>query len=117
MSTQIYWLLEVAINPGKLEAFRSVANDLIAATEKEPGTLGYQWNLNEDETVCHIYERYQDSAAMLVHVQSFGKYAARFMQACRPTRFDFYGNPSEEAKAALTDLHPTFFKPLGGFNR
>ena len=117
MSNQIYWLLEVAIKPEKLDAIRSVALDLIAKTESEPGTLAYQWNLSEDETVCHIYERYQNADAVLTHVQSFGTFAARFMEASNPTRFHVYGPVNDAVKEALADLQPVYFSDLGGFSR
>jgi quinol monooxygenase YgiN len=117
MSEQIYWLLEVAIHPGKLEDFRTVANDLIAKTESEPGTLGYEWNLSEDHTTCHIYERYWNAEALLTHVQSFGAFATRFMAACHPTRFHVYGPANDAVKAALADLNPVYFSDLGGFSR
>jgi quinol monooxygenase YgiN len=117
MSNQVYWLLEAAILPGKLDDFRAVARDLIAATEPEPGTFDYEYNLNADNTVCHIFERYRDSEAMIEHVHGFHAFAGRFMQACRPTAFHVYGTPSDEAKAMLADLHPAYFKALGGFSR
>jgi quinol monooxygenase YgiN len=117
MSENISWILQVAIHPGKLEDFRSVAKDLVAKTESESGTLDYEWNLSEDQTVCHIFERYRDSEALLTHVQSFGNFAQRFMEACHPTRFHVYGKPSEAAKAALADLNPVYSAPIGGFSR
>ncbi len=117
MSDQIYWILQVAVHPGKLEDFKSVANELIAKTQLEAGTLGYEWNLSEDETVCHIYERYKDAAALLAHVQSFGAFAKRFMEACHPTHFYVYGTPTDAVEEALADLHPIYFTPLGGFSR
>jgi quinol monooxygenase YgiN len=117
MSAQIYWILQVAIHPGKLDDFRAVANDLIAKTKLEPGTLGYEWALSGDGTVGHIYERYQNSEALVTHVRGFGAFAERFMQACHPTRFHVYGTLNEEAKAALADFGPVYFSPLGGFNR
>jgi quinol monooxygenase YgiN len=117
MSNEISWLLEVTILPGQLENFQAVALDLIAVTTPEKGTLAYEWNLSEDGKTCDIYERYADSDAMIAHVKSFGNFAARFMQACRPTRFHVYGSPSEAAQAALDDLQPVYFKYLGGFCR
>ena len=117
MSTHISWLLEVAILPGQLENFKAVARDLIAVTEKEKGTLAYEWNLSADETSCDIYERYYDSEAMITHVNSFGNFAERFLKACRPTSFHVYGAPNEAAKAQLNDLHPLYFTHLDGFNR
>jgi len=117
MSEQISWLLEVAIHPGKLDAFRAVAADLIAATEKEPGTLSYEWSLNADQTACHIFERYRNTEALLAHMNTFGPHAERFFAAAQPERFHVYGAPSDAVKAALADLHPVYCASIGGFNR
>jgi quinol monooxygenase YgiN len=117
MSEEISWMLEVAIHPGKLDAFRAVAADLIAATEKEPNTLSYEWSLSEDQSACHIFERYRNSEAILAHLGTFGPHAERFLAACHPTRFHVYGAPSDAVKAALADLGPVYCTPIGGFNR
>jgi len=117
MSTQISWLLVVAIQPGQLDLFRAVARDLIASTQNESGTLAYEWNLSEDNSVCQIYERYRDSTAMITHVTNFGKFAERFIAACRPVRFDVYGPISAEAKALIKDFGPVYYSHLGGFSR
>ena len=117
MSDTISWILEVAIHPGKLDDFRSVAADLIAATRNESGTLAYEYHLSKDAAVCHIYERYQDAEAVLTHLKSFGAFARRFMESCHPTLFYVYGTPTEELKAALADLNPIYFSLLGGFTR
>lgn len=117
MSATISWVLQVAIQPGKLEAFRAVANDLIAKTKSEEGTLDYEWNLSDDQTVCHIFERYRNDDAVIAHVQSFGQFAQRFMEACHPTHFHVYGTPTPAVKAAIADLQPVYFTPLGGFSR
>jgi quinol monooxygenase YgiN len=117
MSNEIYWLLEVTILPGKLDDFKAVARDLIAATTPEPGTRSYEWAFNESNTVCHIFERYADSDALVKHVASFGNYAARFLAACKVTRFDVYGVPTPAAREALADIQPTYYTVFGGFNR
>ncbi len=117
MSKPIRWVLVVEILPAQLNNFRLVVNDLVAASQEEPGTLGYEWYLSEDDTVCHIYERFADSPAVLAHGATFSKYAERFLQACRPVRFEVYGNPSTEARAAIADLKPTYFLHLAGFTR
>ncbi len=117
MSNSISWLLEVEILPGKLDDFRAVARDLIAATDSESGTLDYEYHLSPDSKVAHVFERYADSAALLKHVASFANFAPRFMASCRPVHFSIYGNPSPEAKAALADLGPVYFSQLGGFSR
>lgn len=44
----------------------------------------------------HIYERYQDSAAALTHVQRFVEnFAPRFLSLCTPTCMSRYGEPRE----------------------
>ncbi len=117
MSAIISWVLEVEILPGKLDDFRAVAGELTESTRKEPGALIYEWFLSADGTACHIYERYQDSAALITHVSGFGPFAERFMASCRPTRFTVYGEPSDEAKATIADLGPVYLKQIAGFNR
>jgi quinol monooxygenase YgiN len=117
MSAEIYWLLEVTILPGKLDAFKTVAQELIAVTTPEPGTRSYEWAFNETNTVCHIFERYADSDALVQHVGSFHHYAERFLQACKVTRFDVYGTPNAAASAVLAGLNPAYYTVFGGFNR
>jgi len=117
MTYEIRFMLVVAIQPGQLDNFRLVAHDLIAATQAEEGTLSYEYYLIEDNTVCHIYERYVNSAALQTHIQSFGTFAERFLQACQPVRLDVYGYPSEEARAMLADFKPTYYAHLAGFSR
>jgi len=117
MSKPIRWVLAVEITPAQLDNFRLVVKDLVAFTHEEPGTLGYEFYLSEDNAVCHIYERFADSAAILAHGATFAKYAERFLAACKPVRFEVYGNPSAEARAAIGDLKPIYFPYLAGFTR
>jgi quinol monooxygenase YgiN len=117
MPDTISWIIEAGIRPGKLDDFRTVAKDLIASAESEPGTLSYEWNLSHEGTACHIFERYENSAAVLAHSKSFGAFAHRFLEACDVVHFYIYGTPTDEVKAGLADLGPIYFKPIGGFNR
>ena len=111
--SEIFWIYEVAITPGKLDDFISVAHDLMATMEQEPGTLEYRYSLNADRTVCHIYERYRDSEGLLAHAENFGRaYSERFMQACAPSRFSVYGIPRDDAKALLGQYGAAFFSNI-----
>jgi len=117
MSDQISWVIEVEILPGKLEAFRAIAQELIANAKTEPETIDYEWHLSPDQKTCHIFERYASSEALVKHGQGFGAYAERFFGSCKPTRLSVYGEASAEAKAAIAELHPVYFSTLGGFSR
>lgn len=119
MSDHIFWLLELAIKPGELDNLKTLMNEMVAATQaNEPNTINYEWFISEDNKSCHIYERYTDSAAVMTHLGTFGqKFAERFLAALEPTRLMVYGNPSDEAIKALSELGGVFMTPSAGFAR
>jgi len=116
---EIYWVLELTINPDRFEDLKTLMGDMVAATQKnEPGTLNYEWAISDDQQVCHVYERYQDSAAVMTHLESFGaNFAARLMEAVKPARLVVYGTPSAQVKDGLAGLGPVYMAPVGGFRR
>jgi hypothetical protein len=68
--------------------------------------------------VCHVHERYADSAAALVHLGNFGaKFAERFLQCFEPTDLYVYGEPSDEVRATLDGFGATYLETFGGFIR
>jgi quinol monooxygenase YgiN len=119
MSTEVSWSLELNIQPGREADFQALAEEMAAATEaNEPGTLSYEWSTDEDGTVCHIYERYADSEAVMAHLASFGEnYMERFLDILQPARFVVYGSPSQEVKDGLAPFNPVYMQSVGGFTR
>lgn len=119
MGSGVSWLLDLDVTAGREAEFKALMTEMVAATQaKEPGTINYEWSTTADGTRCQIYERYVDSAAVLVHLASFGQhYAARFMTVVTPTRLVVHGSPSEEAKAALAALGPVYMQRAAGFSR
>jgi quinol monooxygenase YgiN len=115
---EVFWRLEVEIIPGKLEEFQSVMREQIASAEQETGTLDYEWYFNADDTVCHTYERYRDSDAIVTHASTFGeKFAERVLLTCRPTGLDVYGAPNAAARTLLDAYNPTYYPKREGFHR
>lgn len=118
MNENVYWLLELAVQRGQLAEFRQLMCDMVEAASGEPDTLNYEWNISADGVDCHIYVRYQNSAAVMTHMRSFGsRFSARFLNLARITRIVVYGVPDREVKAALAPYGPIYFEPLGGFKR
>ena len=119
MSSHVYWILELEINPGREDDFRTLMAEMVSATQgNEPGTLNYEWTTSADGRVCHIYERYADSAAVMTHLAAFAeRFAGRFMEVLTPSRFVVYGTPSAGVKEALADFDPTYMEPVAGFSR
>jgi quinol monooxygenase YgiN len=119
MATDVSWMLELNVQHGREEEFAALMEEMVSATQdNEAGTLDYQWSTSADGTACHIFERYGDSTAVLVHLATFGeRFAGRFMEILAPVRFVVYGSPSQEVKDALAAFNPTFMEPAGGFSR
>lgn len=119
MTSNVYWMLALTVNEDKLDDLRTLMDDMCSATEaNEPDTLFYEWSLNADETVCHIYERFADSDAAMVHLGNFGAhFAERFMSCLTPTGFTVYGQPNQTVKDALAPFGPTYMPQAAGFAR
>jgi len=119
MSSHVSWMLVLDLQPGREAEFRALMNDMVTATRAdEPGTLDYEWSLSADRRRCHTFERYADSAAVMVHLGNFGsKYAERFMGLLTPVGFTIYGAPDAAVKDALAGFQPTYMEAVGGFSR
>jgi quinol monooxygenase YgiN len=119
MASAVWWLFEITLQQGAVEEFESLAKEMVAANEAgEPGTLNYQIFITGDGTRVHFRERFVDSAAVMAHVDRFGEnFAARVLELATVTRFEIYGDPSEEVKELLAPFNPTYLSLVAGFTR
>ncbi len=119
MGGHVYWILELSIRDGQMDAFKSLMEEMVTATKAdEPGALNYEWSLDEEGSSCHIYERYDSSASTMVHLGNFvTKFADRFMVCVQPTKFTIYGSPDEAVKKALGPFGGRYMDDFGGFHR
>lgn len=118
MSNVVSWNLQLAVREGRLEDFRSLMNEMVESTRAEDGAHAYEWFISEDGTACHIYERYADSAAAMVHLATFGsRFADRFLSCVEPTGFSVYGDPSGEVRGVLDGFGAGYLEWFGGFTR
>lgn len=99
MSSVVSWNLRVSINEGQLETFRTLMQEMVSASEAEPGTVGYEWFLSEDASSCHINERYTDSDAVMAHLGNFGaNFAERFLGCVTPTSMMCTAKPQRRSE-------------------
>ncbi|HTF87359.1 MAG TPA: antibiotic biosynthesis monooxygenase [Planctomycetota bacterium] len=118
MNDSIYWLLEVSIQPRQLEEFRSLMKAMVESAKGETDTLSYDWTLSEDSRTCHLFERYADSGAVMIHARTFqAKFASKFLDLAQPQSMVVHGKPSPQVKDVLAVFNPTYMSPLGGFHR
>ncbi len=119
MSDEVFWVFEITLKPGAVDAFTALAKEMVDANAAgEPDTLGYEVFLTADGTRVHFCERFADSAAVMAHVARFGQnFAARVLELATVTGFEIYGDPSAEVKATLADFKPTYLTQVAGFTR
>ena len=102
MSDVASWVVDVSIKSGQLENFKALVKELVQSTRTEPNTLAYEWFLSEDNSACHIYELYADSAATMAHPGTFGeKFAERLIGTVDIKSFTVYVAPRDEVKGVL----------------
>jgi hypothetical protein len=84
----------------------------------EPDTINYQFYLNKDETKCIVNEIYMNSEAALAHFTGFASQTIlpKIFKVSRISRFDVYGNSSEELQKVLTGLGPQSYNLFVGFS-
>lgn len=118
MTENVILAVEFAVIPARFEDFKSLMAAMIDATQNEFGTLNYEWAISDDRQICHVYERFQDSAAVMTHLERFNaNFAARFSETVKLARFVVYGTPSPQVKDALAGANPVYMAPFGGFKR
>ena len=86
----------------------------------EPDTINYQFYLNEDdETKCIVYETYSDSEAVFAHMNGVASQTIlpQIFNVCMISKFEVYGNPSEELQKVLTSFSPQTYYLFAGFSR
>ena len=115
-SEQVYWVFTVTVD--QMDKFTPLIPKLVAATEKEPGALQFEFNIGHDQKTVDIFERYTDSKAALIHqTESFGPFSKQFFAVAKLTRWVIYGTPSDEFKKANVDFQPIYMTAFDGFVR
>jgi hypothetical protein len=97
-----------------LAEFKRVASELLGITANEPGTLQYDWFMNEDETQCVVRETYASSDAVLAHIGNVGELLGTIIQLGGGLELEVFGNPSDELREAAEALKPVVYTQLQG---
>jgi quinol monooxygenase YgiN len=119
MSDNVFWILEANINADQFDNLKALMSEMVDGTmREEPGALNYEWFIADDGKSLHLYERYADSEAVMVHRGNFGqKYAQRFFAYLTVTKMTMYGNPSDQVREGFARFAPTYMNLSAGFAR
>jgi quinol monooxygenase YgiN len=103
--------VDLTINQGKLDAFQAIAQAMILASRKEPGTLGYDWYLSPDRSRCRLIETYADENAVQAHINgpAVQELVPKLIETSSITRFEVYGYPGPKPAEILANLGAEIF--------
>ena len=72
---QVYWVFTVTVD--QMDKFTPLIPKLVAATEKEPGALQFEYNIGDDQKTVDFFERYTDSKAALSTKRKASRHSRR----------------------------------------
>lgn len=110
-------LFSLAVKPTEFAEFKALIATIVAATKAEPGTLVYEYSVNEDNSTVHILERYNVDAVVSHVDTTFAPFGQRFLEMCTVTSLVVYGTPDAEIRKRLDPFGAVYMTPFDGFSR
>jgi quinol monooxygenase YgiN len=76
-----------------VDRFREMADAMVTVSREEPGTVVYDWYLDEDGRAGTLYEAYASHEALQTHSRGrvFTELAPKYLDAMRVVGVDVYG--------------------------
>ena len=94
-------LAHFTVHAGKEAEFRALAEECFArVVTNEPGTVGYEWFLSDDDRECLTIDVYADADALRAHMANAGPVMARIIPIV-DSRTAIYGAVPDEVRARL----------------
>src|SRR4051812_29415050 len=101
----VYFIVDLAIDDGKLEEFQTIAGSMAAGTHEEAGAQAYEFYLDAAQRHCRLIEIYSDSNAALAHCKGrvVQQLLPQLLSVSSLTGFSVYGDLDAETAGVLTE--------------
>lgn len=111
--------VDLTTKDGKRDAFESIAQAMVAGSQNEPGTLGYEWFLSADGKRYRLIETYTDAAAALAHFTGpvVQELVPKLLGTANIAGFEVYGEPGPKLGEMLTGFGAEIFEFQRGLDR
>jgi quinol monooxygenase YgiN len=118
-SETVHFVVSLAIHEGKLAAFEETAKAMIAGSQKEPGTVGYEWYLSSDRKSCRLLETYANAEAALAHCTGpvVTNLVPKLLESASVSGFEVFGDAGPQVTAMLAGFGAAFFAFSHGLAR
>ena len=115
----VHFVVNLSISKGKFDAFESIARTMTAGSQKEPGTLGYDWYFSADRQHCRLLETYADADSVLSHLTGpvVQDLVPELLGTASLSSFEVYGDPGPKAMQMLAGFGAQIFKPWHRLSR
>jgi quinol monooxygenase YgiN len=119
MSKQVLLNVGLTIHEGKLDALQAIAREMVEASRKEPGTLGYEWYLSSDGKRYQLIETYADANALVAHLTgpAVKQGVPKILTMASVSGFRAYGEPGPKAREILAGFGAEIFSYSLGLER
>ena len=117
--SKVRFTVDLTIHEGKLDACEAIVRAMIAASQKEPGTLGYDWYLSGDRKRCRLLETYADADAAFAHLTgpAVTEFVPKVLTVASVAGFEIYGDPGAKSAAILAGFGAETFSLWHAFSR
>jgi quinol monooxygenase YgiN len=107
------------VNEGQSAAFHEIATWMTEASNKEPGTLGYEWFADLDGKHFRLVETYSDAAAVEAHFAgpAVQELVPKIVTVSQVGTFEFYGDPGPIVVEIAKGMGAVFFAYKFGLDR
>jgi len=115
----VRFTVDLTINEENFYEFESISRTMIDGSQKEPGTLEYDFFLSADRKRCRLLETYADAEAVLAHLTGpvVQELVPRLLETSSLSGFEVYGDPGSKATQILTGFGAEIFGLWNGLNR
>lgn len=116
MFENLGWIVEAQIRDDRFDEFKTIVEEIVAATRAEGGTLNYQYYVADDGAVL-VYERFANIESAHAHITNWDNFADRWLGAAPSTRMIYLGDIPQDIQDRHATISPKVYKPFNGFSR
>lgn len=105
------------VQDGQLDAFKALAQELVAKTRTEPGCMHYAFSFSGN--LAHCREGYVDAAALLAHSANVAELIGEVLKISKIVRFEVHAPEAEidKLRGPMASRNPQFFALEEGIRR